>query len=207
MLYINTVNSFVAPTNGSLPAANPVYSGPGQQCVFAGPGSGPVNISGLSAGTTYFVRAYEYCSPDINYATGLSNTNPISFATTSGSGNCNPPTVQTNLLQANNPSSTTALVSWTNGNGSGRVVYINNINSFVNPTNGNLPAPNPTYSGGGQQCVYAGNVGSSVQVTGLQPGTTYYLRAFEYCMPGYVYNTSTANNNPNPFTTPQAPLS
>ena len=24
-------------------------------------------------------------------------------------------------------------------------------------------------------------------------------------MPGYVYNTSTANNNPNPFTTPQAP--
>jgi hypothetical protein len=84
-------------------------------------------------------------------------------------------------------------------------VYIHTQNSFVAPVSGTLPTPNPAYSGSGQQCIFAGSAGNSVQVTGLQPGTTYYLRAYEYCQPGFVFNTSTAANNPFPFTTPQAP--
>ena len=109
------------------------------------------------------------------------------------------------MIQAPNSSSNSVLVNWTNGNGSGRVVFIHTLNSFLAPSPGSLPTPNPSYSGSGQQCVYAGNSGNSVQITGLQAGTTYYLRAYEYCQPGFVFNTSTASNNPLPFTTPQAP--
>ena len=205
MLYINTQNSFVAPSNGALPNANPVYSGAGQQCIFAGGGSGPVAVSGLTAGTTYYVRAYEYCAPDTIYATGISNTNPISFSTLSGGNSCLPPTLQVAQFQIPNPNSTSAQITWTSGNGSGRVVYIHQINSFVPPAAGALPSPNTVYSGAGQQCIFAGNSANTVTVTGLQPGITYYVRGYEYCQPGFEFNTSTASDNPQPFTTPQAP--
>jgi hypothetical protein len=205
VLYINTVNTFNAPANGSLPAANTVYSGSGQQCVFAGPGSGPINISGLTAGTTYFVRAYEYCAPDTIYATGSSNTNPISFSTPLPP--CTAPSTQTFNLQAGSLTGSSASLSWTNGNGAGRVLYINTVNTFNAPANGSLPAANTLYSGSGQQCVFAGPGSGPINISGLTagPGTTYYLRAYEYCQPGFVFNTSTAANNPFPFTTPQAP--
>ena len=205
VLYINTQNSFVAPSNGALPNANPVYSGVGQQCIFAGGGSGPVAVSGLTAGTTYYVRAYEYCAPDTIYATGSGNTNPISFSTLSGGNSCLPPTLQVAQFQIPNPNSTSAQITWTSGNGSGRVVYIHQINSFVPPAAGALPSPNTVYSGAGQQCIFAGNSANTVTVTGLQPGTTYYVRGYEYCQPGFEFNTSTASDNPQPFTTPQAP--
>ena len=205
VLYINTQNSFVAPSNGALPSANPVYSGVGQQCIFAGGGSGPVAVSGLTAGTTYYVRAYEYCAPDTIYATGISNTNPISFSTLSGGNSCLLPTLQVAQFQIPNPNSTSAQITWTSGNGSGRVVYIHQINSFVPPAAGALPSPNTVYSGAGQQCIFAGNSANTVTVTGLQPGITYYVRGYEYCQPGFEFNTSTASDNPQPFTTPQAP--
>jgi hypothetical protein len=205
VLYINTQNSFVAPSNGALPSANPVYSGAGQQCIFAGGGSGPVAVSGLTAGTTYYVRAYEYCAPDTIYATGSGNSNPISFSTLSGGNSCLPPTLQVAQFQIPNPNSTSAQITWTSGNGSGRVVYIHQINSFVPPAAGALPSPNTVYSGAGQQCIFAGNSANTVTVTGLQPGTTYYIRGYEYCQPGFEFNTSTASGNPQPFTTPQAP--
>ena len=195
----------MSPSNGALPSANPVYSGAGQQCIFAGGGSGPVAVSGLTAGTTYYVRAYEYCAPDTIYATGSGNTNPISFSTLSGGNSCLPPTLQVAQFQIPNPNSTSAQITWTSGNGSGRVVYIHQINSFVPPAAGALPSPNTVYSGAGQQCIFAGNSANTVTVTGLQPGTTYYVRGYEYCQPGFEFNTSTASDNPQPFTTPQAP--
>lgn len=84
VVYMNTSNSFTAPTDGSNPTANTTYSS-GQQCIFNGTGSGPVSITGLSAGTTYYFRAYEYCSSDRNYQTATATDNPLSQATPSGS--------------------------------------------------------------------------------------------------------------------------
>ncbi|MFN5844536.1 MAG: hypothetical protein ACK46O_02380, partial [Flavobacteriia bacterium] len=311
VVYVNTTNSFTAPTNGSNPAANTTYTS-GQQCVFNGT-SGPVVVTGLIPGTTYWVRVYEYCSPQRNYQTASATNNPNSFTTQytvpftgnnsfsicsgtlydhagsagnyldnadgytvlnpsvggnfvqitgsitteatydfvqiydgtgiagtqlySGSGTvanigtftsstgpltvrfysdfstvasgfaltiscvapCTAPSTQALNITAGSITGTSASINWTNGNGAGRVVYVNTTNSFTAPTNGSNPAANTTYTGG-QQCVFNGTSGPVV-VTGLIPGTTYYVRIYEYCSPQRNYQIATNTNNPNSFTT------
>jgi|GEM_PF-6634719 len=107
---------------------------------------------------------------------------------------------------------TTATITWTNGSGIRRFVKINTVNSFTDPVNGTGPAltASTVYSGSGEQIVYDGT-GSSVSVTGLTQGTTYYVRVYEYIRCGsspsftYYYNTSVATNNPGSFTTTVPP--
>jgi hypothetical protein len=47
--------------------------------------------------------------------------------------------------------------------------------------------------------VYAGT-GSTVDVTGLVAGQTYFFRAYEYNTTGVPFNTTTATGNPNSTT-------
>ena len=56
---INTVNSFTAPADGTDPTANPVYGG-GQQVVYNGSDNTIPTVSGLTAGTTYWFKVFEY---------------------------------------------------------------------------------------------------------------------------------------------------
>ncbi|MFZ2898968.1 MAG: PKD domain-containing protein [Saprospiraceae bacterium] len=59
---MNTSNSFSTPSNGTDPAANPVYGGSGEQVVYNG-NSNTVTVTGLAPNTTYWVRVYEaYCT-------------------------------------------------------------------------------------------------------------------------------------------------
>jgi hypothetical protein len=67
------------------------------------------------------------------------------------------PTIQTSQISANAILDGKANISWINGNGKGRVVYINNTNSFTDPTNGEYPLINNAYSGSGQQAIYNGS--------------------------------------------------
>ncbi|MFA5974294.1 MAG: T9SS type A sorting domain-containing protein [Lentimicrobiaceae bacterium] len=87
--------------------------------------------------------------------------------------------------------------SWTNGDGTNRVVLINTTNSFSAPVDGTDPVANPVYGGSGEQVVYNGN-GSSVSVTGLSYNTFYWFRVFEYNGTALttLYNTSTGFINP-----------
>jgi hypothetical protein len=82
VVVMNTTNSFTVPTDGSLPAANTVYSGSGEQVVYAGTGSGPVTVTGLSTSTTYWYRVYEYCTSGTVFQTATDTDNPKSQATT-----------------------------------------------------------------------------------------------------------------------------
>lgn len=145
------------------------------------------NITGLTAGTQYKVRAFATNTEGTSY--GSVQTFYSLF---------DAPTTQASNITFGSISSTGMTTSWTNGNGAKRIVIINTSNNFTNPTDGTDPTANTVYSGSGEQVVYNGS-GSSVAVTGLIASTTYWYRVYEYNGSGATtkYLTSAATNNPN----------
>jgi len=111
----------------------------------------------------------------------------------------NAPSTQATAVTFANATSSSVDVSWTNGNGNGRIVKMNTSNSFTAPSNGTTYTGNATYAGSGEQVVYAGT-GSSVSVSGLNPGQAYYFRVYEYNSTGMLYNAFSDVNNPNSTT-------
>jgi hypothetical protein len=84
VVYVNTTNSFSAPSDGTSPSVSTTYSS-GQQCVFDGTGTS-VSVLGLSPSTTYFVRIYESNCAGASriYLTSTGASNPNSQTTTAG---------------------------------------------------------------------------------------------------------------------------
>ncbi len=81
---LNTSNSFTNPADGTDPVANSVYGGSGEQVIYNNSGSA-VSVTGLSPGTTYWFRAYEYNGSGVStkYLTTTASLNPNSQSTTS----------------------------------------------------------------------------------------------------------------------------
>jgi hypothetical protein len=196
--YINTINSFVAPTNNTVPTANQAWTNSGQQAVYVGTGN-QVTVTGLSQNTTYHIRVYEFNTNGVTtlYLTTTATNNPNSATTLNIL-----PTVQDSGIGFSNVEQYAVTISWTQGNASSRVVYINSVNSFANPVNGTTPTQNTVWTNLGQQAVYVG-AGNAITVTGLLPSTTYYVRIYGFNGSGIntTYLTTTATNNPNSFTT------
>lgn len=82
VVIMNTSNSFTDPTDGTDPTANTTYSGSGEQVVYNGSGNS-VAITGLTAGTTYWFRVYEYngTGTETKYLTSTATDNPKSQIT------------------------------------------------------------------------------------------------------------------------------
>jgi hypothetical protein len=120
-----------------------------------------------------------------------------------------PPTIQASGLNISNVTNTTADLSWTNGNGLGRIVVIRE-GAAVTAT----PANMTTYTasaafgagsdlGGGQYVVYAG-AGNSVTVTGLTPGESYHFAVYEYnCAAGSEQYQTTSPSTGSATTEPE----
>lgn len=108
------------------------------------------------------------------------------------------PTSQASALSFSSVGTTQKDISWANGSGTKRVVMVNTENSFIAPEDGTDPIANPVYNTRGQQVVYNGT-GNTVTVSGLTPGSTYWVRIYEYIGEGLstVYNTSPAGDNPS----------
>jgi hypothetical protein len=111
----------------------------------------------------------------------------------------NAPSTQASAVTFSGSTSNSTTVSWTNGNGNGRIVKMNTSSSFTAPSNGTTYSGNAVYAGSGEQVVYAGT-GNSVSVSGLTPGQAYHFRVYEYNSTGMLYNSFSETNNPNSTT-------
>jgi len=85
------------------------------------------------------------------------------------------------------PTFTTCTINWSNGSMTSRVVFLkegtgtptNPVNSTTYSASTNWSAKGTQLGTSGYYCIYSGS-GSSVRVTGLYPGRTYTVRAYEY---------------------------
>ncbi len=97
------------------------------------------------------------------------------------------PTVHASNLTANQISCHDAVLTWTNGNGSDRVVWVSENSPLSStPIDGRSYNGHPHFGTGMQvdnnaYCVLNGK-GNSVQITGLKTGHVYYVYVFEYNM-------------------------
>ena len=205
IVIINTYSNITAPVNGVYPTADDSWNNSGQQVVYNG-SSNSVTVTGLSAVSTYYARVFDYNNAEVGktqYITTTSTNNPNSVTTLMG-----PPSEQDHSITFSNISASSMTVSWTNGDGDGRIVVMNDADSYIDPVDGtDYPADN-SWSASGAQVVYNG-AGTTVDVSNLNPSTTYYFRVFAYndVPSNSVYNVSEGSDNPKSQKTPATPPS
>ncbi len=159
---------------------------------------------GGSGATTATYTPPAFSGTPIYYRLNVICSNSASSAQTASVIVSNPANPSTQITAVTIPVATVgysqAIVNWTNGNGTRRVVYISDSATFTDPVNGNGPAltANTFYSGSGQQLIYDGTA-ATVTVTGLSVGTQYYIKAYEYTRCGtgpydYYFNVTIGTN-------------
>lgn len=150
----------------------------GQKVVYDNIG-GFIDLTGLSPNTVYHFRVYEYSGSGSNIAYLTSSFAEASQSTLSV------PTVQANNVAFTSVASNSVIVSWTNGNGSNRLVVARQGNAVdVMPAdltsyNSNTVFGNGSQLGAGNYVVYK-STSSNATITNLLPGTTYHFAVFEF---------------------------
>ncbi|HYF32154.1 MAG TPA: T9SS type A sorting domain-containing protein [Chitinophagaceae bacterium] len=200
------------PLNGVNYTANIAF-GAGQQIsagqyVVGNTASTGITVTNLSPGTTYYFAVFEVDGTGSN--TGYLTS---SFATGNAS-TVSAPTVQTSNLFFTSISNTSMTLNWTNGNGQARLV----VARAGSPVNA-VPADLTSYFASGN-IAFAGQItpgnyvvsstnGSSANVSGLQPNTTYHFAVYEFNGGfGPVYLTSSpATGNATTVGAPQTQAS
>ncbi len=165
-------------------------------------GSSWANAVGGSNATTLVYTPPVFAGTSIQYrlATSCSASAQISYSTTAQIDPPAPPTTQASALVSTSVGQRSLSLSWTAGTGARRLVVISNA-PIVDPVSGSGPAntANTVYSGSGQQIVLDGT-GTSVSISGLTCGTTYYTAVYDYNRCGaadpfdYYYNVTPGTN-------------
>ena len=151
----------------------------------AAAGSGTVPTTGANTGTISSSHTGLSGTFDVVLSlsgasgTGTFRLDDFTLIGTVNSAGCAAPATQASAFTFSSVTGSSMDVSWTNGSGAGRVVYMNTVNSFTDPATGANPAANTTY-GGGQQCVFNGTGSGPISISGLASSTTYWFRVYEY---------------------------
>ena len=122
------------PANGTQYFASSAFGqgstiAPGEFVVYYGEQS-EVTLSQLTANVTYYFRIYE-ASCQNNYLSSVTTGNPASQQVL-----CAPPAIPSQTISFLGVSTQQFTISWSNGNGSHRVVKLNTTNQFTTPAAG-----------------------------------------------------------------------
>ncbi|WP_188363228.1 hypothetical protein, partial [Flavobacterium orientale] len=151
----------------------------GHKVIYKGTGS-TITITNAQPNTTYYIAAFEFNGS--NYPI-YQKDNPalISFTTPLPPA----PTVATTNLNFTSVEGNSFRIQWTNGNGLRRIALMSQQAPIASlPQNGVQYTAHSNFMQAteiapGEKIIYDGNA-SSVEVSGLEIGTTYYVRLFEY---------------------------
>lgn len=184
------------PQNGTQPLADTAFSS-GSQCVFWGPGAPTLHVTGLSPGTTYSIRIFEYCGNSPTYLTDTGLGNPYSFTTPADStiNPCDPPLNGIQGLTAVWLGGDSIQVDWQSPSSDGQVVFVGSSSPILPPVNGQSPPTSSTQYQGHPTVLYFGSLSGPMQMTGLSPGT-YYVAGYAYCLPDFMYDLEGLQSNP-----------
>jgi hypothetical protein len=159
------------------------------------------SVTNLKPATTYHFQVFEY--NDLleirTYNTDPATYNPASQITLALE-----PSTQASSISFSSLSSSSMVVTWTNGSGSERLVIASDDGSVSsNPQDGISYTGNSDFGlatdlGSNDKIVYRGT-GNSVPVTGLSPSTQYAFKIFELNGTGAASNYNTADNTNNPL--------
>lgn len=173
----------------------------GWYCVYSGEGTS-VQVTNLVSSSYYIVHVCEYneLGSYKKYTSVSALDNPKVQLTTT----IQPPTTQASNISFSSVSAYQFTISWTNGSGEKRAVFMKSATSgTASPLNNTTYTANPVYSDGSQientgwYCVY-NNTGSNVTVTGLSSNTNYIIQVCEYngIAGNEKYLSSTSIENP-----------
>lgn len=174
---------------------------------FVKPGGTANTLSGLSAGQTYFAQTdgtISTTATDMPVGIATSTTTLELLLGTFGT-TLPPPTIQATISVAD-VTSTTITGSGTAGNGDGRIFLASASPISSTPVN-NVPYTSDLNFGDGDEIgtgVFVVGFGdiTSVLITGLSAGTTYYLVVYEFVQQGnfITYNLTGEFNSTNTTT-------
>jgi hypothetical protein len=175
--------------------------GAGNYIVYNGTGT-TFNLTGLTPNLPYYFASYEY-----NGSTSAANNYLIASPSTGMQGSLNSePTLQPSAIAFTNVTENSMTLSWTNGDGTNRIIIARTSTVNAAPTDGVDYIANSTFSLGdnlglNNYVVYSGT-SNTVNLTGLNANTTYYFAIYEY------NGTNTSNNYliPGPATGFQSTL-
>ncbi len=198
------------PQNGTTYSASTTLSSGqslgGGNVVFSGSGTS-VAVTGLTPGQTYYVKVYAF-----NGSGGTENY----YVTTPGSGGAStqvaPPTSNPTVGAFTSVGATGMTVNWSGGDGAYAIVVMKDGSApSGDPVNGTTYSASTTLSSGqslgGGNVVFSGS-GTSVAVTGLTAGHTYYVKVYAFNGSGGTENYYvTTPGSGNQITLATAPTS